>query len=434
MSAPSGVTTAPVPRWRQVLATFTAPSALTLFFLGFGCGLPFLLVGYTLSIWLRDVGLELGAIGLISYISLFYTLKFVWAPLVDWIKLPGFGRLGRRRGWLLAAQIAVCLSLAAMGWTGPLPALTPFLALMAMMTFSGATQDIVVDAYRIEIAPDEAQGALAATYSFGYRLGLICGGAGALYLADVSGWRTAYLVMAALMLLPMIALLMSPEPVPRAIIAAPRSLRAAVDAFSGPFVEFFSRNGWLLAVMLLAFVGLFKLPDQILGVVLGPFYRDVGFSKTEIATVSKLYGVWIGLAGAFFGGIAVAAFGSRRLLLPAAVVVSLSNLLFILMSVYPGEMWTFVLAISGDNFAQGFSGTVLIAYMSALASKHYTATQYALLSSLANLPGKLLGGVSGFMVQAWTFTGFFIFTTLSIIPTLWLLYWLSRREQREPAA
>ena len=236
------------------------------------------------------------------------------------------------------------------------------------------------------------------------------------------------------MLLPMIALLMSPEPVPRAIIAAPRSLRAAVDAFSGPFVEFFSRNGWLLAVMLLAFVGLFKLPDQILGVVLGPFYRDVGFSKTEIATVSKLYGVWIGLAGAFFGGIAVAAFGSRRLLLPAAVVVSLSNLLFILMSVYPGEMWTFVLAISGDNFAQGFSGTVLIAYMSALASKHYTATQYALLSSLANLPGKLLGGVSGFMVQAWTFTGFFIFTTLSIIPTLWLLYWLSRREQREPAA
>ena len=211
--------------------------------------------------------------------------------------------------------------------------------------------------------------------------------------------------------------------------AVPASRGLLLSRFVAPLVEFLQRNGPLLAIALLVFVGLFKLPDQMLGVITGPFYRDSGFSKSEIATVSKLYGVWIGLAGTFASGVAIAAFGARRMILPAALAVALSNLLFILMALYPGQEWAFVVAISGDNFAQGFAGTVLVAFMSALVNRHYTATQYALLSSLANMPGKLIGGMSGFMVQAWTYTGFFMFSAVSIVPTLLLLWWLSRRPE-----
>ncbi len=424
MSTANGALARREGRWRRTLAAFATPSAPSLLFLGFGCGLPFLLVGYTLSIWLREVRLDLGVIGLVSYVSLFYTLKFVWAPLLDRVPAPGFSWLGRRRGWMFLAQLLLALALAGMGSFGPAPALGVFVALMALAALAGATQDTVVDAYRIEIAPLEAQGALAAMYTLGYRLGLIAGGAGTLYLADAVGWRQAYLVTAGLMVMPMVAVLLSREP--EATPGACEPVVPLADAFVGPFREFFSRNGVVLALALLGFVGLFKLPDQILGVMAGPFYHDTGYTKSQIATVSKIYGVWIGIAGAMLGGAAVAAFGPRRLLLPAALAVAGSNLLYIVMSLYPGALAAFVLAISGDNFAQGFAGAVLVAFMSGLASHRYTATQYALLSSLANLPGKLLGGLSGYMVDAWSYTGFFLFSTLSIVPTLLLLRWLDR--------
>jgi PAT family beta-lactamase induction signal transducer AmpG len=433
---------------QRIARAFTQPSALVMFVFGFGSGLPFLLVGYSLSIWLREVGLELGAIGLVSYISLLYTLKFLWAPALDRWQPPL--PLGQRRGWLLPAQIGVAIGLAAMGLYGPQPgALAPFLGLMALVTFCGATQDCVVDAYRIEITTPEAQGALAATYMFGYRMGLIVGGAGVLYIADIYNWTMAYYAMGALMLVPAATALFAREPVRERVTDAatpehtpameafiapltrsvPASRAVLLSRFIAPLVEFLQRNGPLLAIALLAFVGLFKLPDQMLGVITGPFYRDSGFSKTEIATVAKLYGVWIGLAGTFAGGVAIAAFGARRMILPAAIAVALSNLLFILMALYPGQEWSFIAAISGDNFSQGFAGTVLVAFMSVLVSRHYTATQYALLSSLANMPGKLIGGMSGFMVQAWSYTGFFAFSAISIVPTLLLLWWLSRRPE-----
>lgn len=433
---------------RRIAQAFAQPSALTLFVFGFGSGLPFLLVGYSLSIWLRETGLDLGSIGLVSYISLLYTLKFFWAPVLDRYAPPL--PIGQRRGWLLLAQLVVAAGLVAMGLYGPqAAALGPFLWLMALVAFAGATQDSVVDAYRIEVATPEAQGALAATYMFGYRVGLIVGGAGVLYIADGMGWARAYCAMGALMLIPAVATLLvrepprdkvsgaaAPEytPVMETFIAplvrrVPSSRPFLLSRFIAPLVDFLARNGPLLAVALLLFVGLFKLPDQMLGVITGPFYRDSGFSKSEIATVAKLYGVWIGLAGTLAGGVAIAAFGARRLMLPAAIAVALSNLLFILMALYPGEEWSFIAAISGDNFSQGFAGTILVAFMSALVSRHYTATQYALLSSLANMPGKLLGGLSGFMVQAWTYTGFFVFSAVSIVPTLLLLWWLSRRPE-----
>jgi len=411
--------------WRGVLAAFGTPSAVTLFFMGFGCGLPFLLVGFTLSVWLRDSGWELGPLGLVSYITLFYALKFVWAPLLDARPLPLFG-LGRRRGWLFAAQLLLIGGLAAMAVTGPTASIPLFLALVALTAFAGATQDIMVDAYRIEIAPLEAQGALAATYTLGYRLGLICGGFLILELVGPWGWPGSYLLMAGLAVVPAVATLVAAEPSVSDQVEA-EARPSFAEAYVQPFVEFFRRNGWVLALALLAFVGLYKLPDQMLGVIAGPFYLDTGFEPGDIGRVSKFYGIWIGIAGAFAGGIAVAALGIRVPLVLAAFAVALSNLLFILMSVYPGELWSFVLTISGDNFSQGFAGTVLVAFMSGLVDKHYTATQFALLVSLANLPGKLIGGVSGYLVEAWSYTGFFVFSTLSIVPTLVVLAWLWRR-------
>ena len=413
MSAPK-----PSHGWRQVVAAFGTPSALTLFFLGFGSGLPFLLVGYILSIWLRESGGELGLIGLLSYIGLFYALKFVWAPIVDRYPLPW---LGRRRGWLFAAQMLLVAGLTGMALLGPAAGLLVFILMAGVVAFAGATQDIAVDAYRIEIAPLEAQGALAATYTLGYRIALIVSTVGVLYLAQFWSWRVAYLSMAALMLVPAVTTLVAREPLEHRA-AGPRT--GFVEAFMGPFREFFGRNGVLLAVMLLAFVGLYKLPDQMLGVIAGPYYLDSGFDKADIANISKAYGIPIGILGAFIGGVAIPMIGLRWSLAVAAVAVAASNLLFILMSLHPGEMWSFMAAISGDNFSQGFAGTVLVAFMSALANRNYTATQYALLGSLANLPGKLIGGVSGFMVEASSYTAFFIFSALSIVPTLLLLAWL----------
>lgn len=408
--------------WRQVIAAFGTPSAGTMCFFGFGSGLPFLLVGYTLSIWLRESGLELGTIGLLSYVSLFYVFKFFWAPALDRWKAPVFGVFGRRRGWLLVALLVLIAALAGMASTGP-GQLSVFVSLAALTAIAGATQDTVVDAYRIEIAPVEAQAALAATYTLGYRFGLILGGAGALYIAAFGGWRLAYFCMAALLLLPLGTALLAREPDAIAAVQRP----TFTEAFIGPFVDFFRRYGAVVAIALLVFIGLFKLPDQMLGVIAGPFYVDTGYSKAEIATVSKVYGVWIGIAGAFLGGIAVSVLGLRRSIWLAALCLALSNLLYLLMALNPGQNWAFVAAISGDNASLGFAGVVLVAFLSGLTSREFTATQYALLSSLANLPGKLIGGVSGYMVQASSYSAFFIFSTVSIVPTLWLWWWLLRR-------
>ena len=307
-----------------------------------------------------------------------------------------------------------------------------------------ATQDCVVDAYRIEIAPKEDQGALFPTYSLGYRIGLVLGGALALYVADLVGWRTTYLLQAALMLIPAAITLRALEPV-AAVVQQPAPTAAAPAHAAGnpvvnalreylrPILEFFQRNGAKLALTLLLFVGLYKLPDQIIGVMAGPFYLDLGFTKSQIATVSKVYGVWLGFAGALLGGIAATVIGVRRSLLIAALGVALSNLVFLLMAANPGQIWSFIVTISADNFCQGFAGSVLVAFMSGLADVRFSATQYALLASLSNLPGKLLGGVSGFFVESFGFQAFFALSAVSIVPTLWL-YWRLRPHMDTPAS
>ncbi len=421
--------------WAGIKRAFATPSAATMALLGFGSGLPFLLIAsQTLSTRLRDVGLDLGSIGLISLASFFYLLKFLWAPLLDRYPFPLVAFLGRRRSWLLVSQLGVMIGLAALALMRPELSIGGLVLWVLIASFAGATQDSVVDAYRIEIAPAAAQAALAATYTFGYRIGLILSGAGALYLAQFGDWTLAYLVMAGLMLLPIATTLLCREPeVPVATVVRKIDI---VGAFWQPISSFFTSNGLALGLGLLLFVGLFKFPDQVIGVMSGPFYLDSGFSKADIATVSKLFGVWMGIAGAFAGGLAVAAFGFRRMLFVAALGVALSNLAFLLMAQHPGQIWSFYAALSADNLFQGFAGTVLVAFMSSLTDRNFTATQYALLVSLANLPGKFVGGASGYIVEATSYSTFFVLSAFTVIPTLLLLAWLwpRIREQSAPAA
>jgi PAT family beta-lactamase induction signal transducer AmpG len=414
---------APGRGWAGLERAFASPAAASMLFLGFGCGLPFLLVGGTLSTWLRDAGLDLAAIGLVSFVGFAYVFKFLWAPLLDRYLVPVLGaRFGRRRGWLLVAQLALALALAGLAQQDPARGREGLVLAVFLVAFAGATQDAVVDAYRIEVAPLADQAALAATYTLGYRLGLMWSGAVVLVLADLVGWEAAYLASAATMLLPIGATLLSREP----LADAARLVRDVdlAHAFWEPLHAFFGRHGLALAAALLAFVGLYKFPDQMIGVLAGPFYLDSGFTKTDIGVVSKVFGVWIGVAGAFLGGAAVALYGLRRPLLVAALAVAASNLAFLLMAAHPGERWAFVAAITVDNLSQGFAGTVLVAFLAGLVDVRFTATQYALLVSLANLPGKVVGGFSGYIVEASSYTTFFVVSALSVVPALALLAWL----------
>lgn len=411
--------------WRGLFAAFAQPGSVVMLFLGLASGLPFLLVGNTLSAWLKESGVDYGAIGVASFVTFAYNFKFVWAPAVDKLRLPLFCRLGQRRGWLLFALVLLAIGLFGMASMPPAESLRNFLAMTLIAAFAGATVDIAVDAYRVEIAPPEAQGALAATYTLGYRLGLIAGGAGILIVADALGWQKGYMAICVLLLIPVATVLVAREPEHRVRERVPLAV-AVQESFIGPFRDFFARYGAGLALGLLVFVALFRLPDQMLGVMAYPFYLDAGFSKTQIAEVSKVYGVIIGIAGALLGGWAVTRFDMRRLLVVSAIGVALSNMLYLLMAQNPGQTWAFVATLSGDNFAQGFAGPVLVAFMSGLVNRRFTATQYALLSALANLPGKLLGGFSGFLVKDAGYASLFVVSTLSIVPCLAVLALLWR--------
>lgn len=404
---------------------FAQPAAVIMFFFGFTSGLPFLLVGGTLSVWLKDSGISLEHIGLISYASLCYSLKFIWAPVVDGVRLPLLGRLGQRRSWLLAAQLVLLASLLGMALLTP-KTFASFIFLTFIAALAGATQDVVVDAYRIEIAPPETQGALAATYTLGYRMALLASGALALILADRLAWPIVYQLMGVFLLAMMAATLLAREPkhpTQRASSAA----EALEDGVIGPFRDFFQRYSGRIGIALLLFIGLFKISDQMLGVMALPFYLDSGFSKTEIGTVSKLFGVWIGIAGAFLGGASAVRLGIQRSLLIGILLAAVSNLLYLLLAAHPGNLTVFTAVIGGENLAGGFLGTTAVAYLSALVNRHYTATQYALFSSLVALPGKLIGGLSGFMVTGMGYQGFFLFSVVAVIPALLLFFWLRPR-------
>jgi PAT family beta-lactamase induction signal transducer AmpG len=410
----------------RIRDAFLQPSAWTMFFLGFASGLPFLLVAGTLAYWLKENGITLRDITMIASAGMAYSFKFLWAPLVDRLRLPFLGRLGQRRSWIVLMQVLIMVGLLFMASITP-SQLALFVGLTLMVAFAGATLDIAVDAYRIEIAPVEAQGALVATYSLGYRMALIASGALALVLADHTIWPNVYRAMAACMLIPLGATLLAREP---------EVLRVKVESWGQglregvvePFADFFRRFGGRVGLLILLFILLFKVSDQALvGGIMGPFYLDQGFSKTEIAAVSKVYGIWIGIAGAFLGGIAVVRWGVEKALLGGIVLGAISNLLYLWLIGANGDVTKLTLVISGENLAQGMLGTTAVAYLSALVNQRYTATQYALFSSLITLPGKVLGFYSGRIVEAMGYAPYFWITALAIVPALALFFWLQPR-------
>ncbi|GFZ90312.1 AmpG family muropeptide MFS transporter [Dyella caseinilytica] len=417
----------------SIWQAFSQPAAWTMCLLGFSSGLPFLLVSYTLSFWLKQNDIVLKDITMIASAGMTYAFKFVWAPLLDHWRLPLLTRLGQRRGWLLLAQLGVIAGLLAMA------ALTPhqlpmFVAVTLLVAFMGATQDIAIDAYRIEIAPPSAQGALVATYSLGYRLGLLVSGALALILADHIGWAQIYVLMATGMVIPVITTLKMREPA--VLRLSPSSWREAMrESVIDPFADFFRRYGWAIALLTLLFILLFKIPEQaIIGGVMGPFYRDMGFSNTEIGAVTKIYGIWIGIVGAFAGGAAVARWGAWRSLGGCIVLGAISNLLYLLLVAHPGHLAMLTLAISGQNFFEAMLGPPTVAFLSMLVNRQHTATQYALLSSLVNLSGKVLGFFAGSIVTLMGYGGYFIITVFSVIPAMLLFACLWRRFSKEDLA
>jgi PAT family beta-lactamase induction signal transducer AmpG len=395
-------------------------------FFGFASGLPFLLVAGTLAYWLKENGIELKNITMIASAGMLYALKFLWAPLLDHWQIPGFAHLGLRRGWLLFAQIGVIAGLVAMAALTP-ARLVPFVCATLAVALFAATLDIAVDAYRIEIAPLEAQGALVATYSLGYRIGLILSGALALILADHVAWSWVYLALATAMLLPIVANLLAPEPqVERA--RPTRWSDAMRRSIVEPFADFFRRYGWHLALVTLLFILLFKIPEQAtIGGIMSPFYRDMGFSKTEIGTITKIYGIWIGIVGVFVGGAAVARWGIWRTFGVAIVLCGSSNLFYLWLIARPGNLLVLTAVISCENLTLGFLGPPTVAFLSSLVNRQHTATQYALLSSLVNLPGKILGFFAGGIVTATGYGMYFIITVLAVAPAAILFVYLSPR-------
>lgn len=409
-------------------------------FLGFSAGLPYLLVFSTLSAWLRDEGVTNTVIGFFSWVGVTYSVKVFWSPIVDRVRLPLLTRLlGKRRSWMLLAQLGIAAGLLAMSGVDVHQHLQVCAFFAVCVAFCSATQDIAIDAYRIEAVKLELQGAMAATYVLGYRIALLLAGAGAFYLAEFFSWQSAYRVMAAAMLVGVLATLRlsEPEHQARPVVqdnwdedSGERFLRVVSVAVVRPFTEFFTRNG-NLAWLILLLVAIYKMSDVTMGVMANPFYLDLGFSKTEIAEVSKIFGFFMTIIGAAVGGLLVAKYGIMRPLLLGSVMVASTNLLFALLAVNEPNLLFLAAVISADNLSGGIAGSVFIAYLSSLTNSEHTATQYALFSSLMTLPAQLLGGFSGIIVDGHGYPVFFIYSACVGLPGIVLVAWMLRQTRKQ---
>ena len=505
--------------WRDTLRAFLHPRVISMLFLGFSSGLPLLLIFSSLSLWLREVGVERAVVTLFSWAALGYSFKFVWAPLVDALPLPLLGPwLGRRRSWILLSQLLVITAILGMALQDPAEgsqALAYLSVFAVLLGFSAATQDIVIDAYRIESAEPRLQALLSSSYIAGYRVGMLVAGAGALFLASYYGsttehyhypaWRNAYLWMAAAMLVGVAATLVIPEPSPGAESGAnsenapPQSLPVGqsmqlirlfvlsvagfvvVYVFTGgavgasktalgggalaglsvellrlllalgcsalvcggllrlgwvdgavvarsyirPVKDFFVRYGPATAWLLLLLIGVYRISDIVLGVISNVFYQDLGFSKIEIATVSKSYGLFLAIAGGFLGGALAFRYGVLKILLLGALLSALTNLLFLALTAAGHSLPMLYLVISADNLAAGLASAAFVAFLSALTDIRFTAVQYAIFTSLMTLLPKALGGYSGSMVDVMGYDQFFVLTTVLGLPAIGLV-WLAR--------
>lgn len=427
------MTIAARPTWRDSLAVYLTRRQLVVFLMGFSSGLPLLLGFSTLSFWLRQEGVGLVAIGGMLTVATPYSLKFLWAPLLDHVRLGQLtDRLGLRRGWLIAIQLALAGSIVLVGQADPSASLG-FLTLAALlMAFLSASQDIVVDAYRIEILAEHEQGAGAAMTQAGYRVGLLAAGAGALWLADVLPWSTVYALMAALMLVGVVAVLIGDEPEsrrPPPPKAPGEFLRVAMFE---PLREFATRRGWLIV---LAFVLLYKYGDAVAGAMANPFYSDLGFTGGEIASVTKVFGVVMTMLGVFAGGIVVARIGMLPALAVGGVLQAATNLTFAWLAGQGHDLTALAIAVGTDQFANGVGSAAFVAYLSALCNVAFTATQYALLTSLMAAGRTLLAASSGWLAEMLGWPGFFVATMLLAVPALLLIGVLVRLDRAgEPGA
>ena len=404
--------------------------------LGFSAGLPLLLVLGTLSFWLREADIDRTTIGFLSWVGLAYAFKWVWSPLVDRLPLPGLTRmLGRRRSWLLFSQLLIVAGLLGMSFMDPKQSLQPLVWCAVLVAFGSATQDIALDAYRIESAKLDDQAALAATYQTGYRLAMIWAGAGVLWVAaqvqgDVQGymvqaWHVAYTAMAASMLVGMVTVLLSPEPETRPMEPARNAAEWIKGALIAPFADFIGRYRWQ-ALLLLALIGLYRVSDVVMGIMANPFYVDMGYTKEEVAAVTKVFGVIMTLLGGFVGGTMAVRWGVMRVLMLGAVLSAGTNMLFAWLATRGHDVSALVWVVSADNLAGGIASAAFIAYLSGLTNVQYSATQYALFSSMMLLAPKWLAGFSGVFVDAYGYEAFFHTTALMGFPVLLLIFLVSR--------
>ena len=445
----------PAGSWLGALRIYLEPASLRMLSLGFAAGLPLLLVLGTLSFRLREAGINRATIGYLSWVGLAYGFKWCWAPLVDRMPIPFLTRtLGRRRSWLLLSQFAVMAGLVGMALSDPRQGLDAIVWCALAVAFASATQDIALDAFRIESASPQAQGALAATYQTGYRVAMIWAGAGVLWIAaraetapaagaavastaagalayQQDAWATAYFVMAASMLVGVLTVLFSREPARIELPPARNAIEWLKSALVEPFADFIKRYRWQ-AALILSLIAIYRISDIVMGIMANPFYVDMGYTKDEVAAVTKIYGVIMTLVGAFIGGAMSMRLGVMRVLMLGAVLSAASNLLFAWLGSRGHDVTALIWVISADNLSSGIASAAFIAYLSSLTNITYSATQYALLSSIMLVLPKWLAGFSGVYVDAHGYAQFFTATALLGLPVL-VLVWLASRVHAKAA-
>ena len=398
--------------------------------LGFSSGLPYILIFSTLGVWLADIGIDLSLIGFFAWIVLTYSLKFLWAPLVDNFSVPFLNRLGYRKSWILLSQISIAICLLLLSIVNPLDSLQVFALVAFLIAFSGSIQDIAIDAFRIELADLHQQGNLAASYQFGYRMAILISSSFALIFASDYGWTLTYQVMSLLMLIGIIGVLICPEEVNVNL-----KRLTLQNSIVEPLKDFVSRFGLYFASFLLMIVATYRLTDIVMGPMASPFYLEKGYSLKEIGYIVKVVAVIASIVGFFLGGLLVQRLGVKVTLIIGAFLVLITNLSFSSVAVLEKDLYLLGWVVGADSLAAGVVGTANITFLTSLVSKKYTAVQYALLTSFMMLPGKLFSGFSGMLANFFKsefgadngWMAFFIFTSFLTLPSLLLLFYYIKR-------
>ena len=412
------------------LGIYTSSESIRMVFLGFSAGLPHPLLFATLTLWLASAEIKISEITMFGWVGIVYAIKFLWAPMLDRLRLPVItNMLGQRRSWILLTQVMILLGLIFMSSLRPENDLMYLAYLSIGIAFASASQDVAIDAYRIEIAESKFQAVLGASYQLGYRISALTSGAGALYMASFYDWKLTYQVMSAFMLVGILTVILIPES------NKPTNTNSSDGSWIKktliePFSEFFKRNGYW-SLFLLMFIAIYRVSDLIIGIAANPFYVDIGFNLSEIATVTKVFGFTVTIIGAFIGGLSVARFGIGRLLIISSILLTVTNLFFLFLNNAGSSLPALVLTISADNFALGFSGTVFIAFLSSLTSRYFTASQYALFTSVMFLPGITLSGFSGLIIESSGWATLFIYSALLGIPSILCSFLIVRKGWNE---